>query len=594
MESLSGASLDERFAWASQELRNGSPEMAEHVLHQILREDTRHDGAIHLLAVIALETGLPEMAESLADMAVSLSAHKACYHLTLGLARIGRGEQMTAIAAFNRVLELDPARAEAHYNIAVIRQQRGEYDAASTHYGEAVRLRPDFADAWYGLAVLAQKRWEIIGAIELCRAALRLDPGRADIHSNLLYCLHFPHDADLAALHGEHLRWAEKFARFASVRCVDNGFVPSAGKIRIGYLSPDFRLHPVARFLEPLLVNHDRSRFEIFAYADILDPDDMTERFRLLVDGWRDIRGLTDDEAARLIAADGISILVDLAGHTSGNRLGVLARRPASVQAAWLGYPDTTGLDAVGYRITDDWADPPGLTEQWHSERLVRLPGGFLCYQPQPDSPPIGLLPCLASGRITFGSFNNLAKVTPEQLALWVRLLHMVPGSMLLLKAAGLGDTSARNRVFQCLVSQGVSEDRFLLLGAQADPVEHLNFYNNVDICLDTYPYNGTTTSCEALWMGVPVITLAGCHHVARVGASILSCLGLPELVAGSAEEYLARASALANNPELLEKLRRTMRQRMSASPLLDGAGFARRFEDALSSMASQRTDQFT
>src|SRR6185369_4920000 len=265
----------------------------------------------------------------------------------------------------------------------------------------------------------------------------------------------------------------------------------------------------------------------ITCYANLDRPDQATERLKSLAEQWRDLCQVGDEEAARIIARDGIDILIDLAGHTSGNRLPLLARKPAPLQGTWLGYPDTTGLPELDFRITDRFADPPGATERFHSERLVRLPRSFSCYLPPSSAPPVAALPALAAGRVTFGSFNNLAKVAPEVISLWARVLLALPGSRLLMKCKPLADPEICARLRAGFEREGVAAERVELHPGNASAGDHLAQYHRVDIALDTFPYHGTTTSCEALWMGVPVVTLAGTRHASRTGVSILSNCGL-------------------------------------------------------------------
>ena len=311
----------------------------------------------------------------------------------------------------------------------------------------------------------------------------------------------------------------------------------------------------------------------------------MTGRLRGLSDQWRDIAGKTDDRVAALIREDRIDILVDLAGHTAGNRLLVFARKPAPVQVTWLGYPNTTGLEAMDYRLTEAVSDPPGQTERWHSEELIRLPGTFSCYGPPAESPPVGPLPALEAGHVTFGCFNNLAKLTPPAIELWSQILREVPGARLLLKSRGLADLETAAGVREEFGRRGIEPARLEFNGQELSVTNHLALYNRVDLALDTFPYNGTTTTCEALWMGVPVVTLAGATHVARVGASLLTHLSVEELIADSPVGYVARCVDLAGDLPRLAEIRAGLRERMRASPLCDAPGFTRGFEDALRGM---------
>ncbi len=538
----------------------------------------------------------------------------------LGCLQEAAGDLDGAGASYDQALRADPKLANAHFNRGNLARQRGDLAGAEAGFEQALALEPERPE-WIGaLADMRLLRWRLDEAEAGHRAALALAPasphahfslgntlmllGRVDeaeacfrraidfhsdlveAHSNLLLCLLYRRGAEGAALFDEHLAWARRHAEGFEVPGGHPAIERRRGRrLNVGYVSPNFHRHSVASFFEPLLAAHDRRSVRVFCYSGVQQPDDVTARLRGLADEWRDLRGVGGDAAARLIRADRIDILVDLAGHTGGGRPLLFARRPAPVQVAWLGYPNTTGLAQMDYRLTDAVVDPPGEADRLHTEKLVRLPDGFLCYQPEAGSPEPGEPPSVAgvqtSGRITFGCFNNLAKVTPEMVALWARLLGAMPGSRLMMKAHALGSASARHRLLEQFAAAGIAAERVALLGPEDSAVSHLARYRDVDIALDTYPYNGTTTTCEALWMGVPVVTLAGPTHVARVGASLLKRVGLDELGAGTPEDYLARARALAGDAARLRALRAGMRARLRASPLLDAARFARAVETA-------------
>jgi predicted O-linked N-acetylglucosamine transferase (SPINDLY family) len=326
----------------------------------------------------------------------------------------------------------------------------------------------------------------------------------------------------------------------------------------------------------------------VYCYSNVALPDSMTGHLMKLADYAREITGLGDAEAAQLIRADGIDILVDLAGHTAGHRLGVFALGPAPVQATYLGYPNTTGLAAVDWRITDIYADPPGDGDEFHTERLARLPRTFLCFQPPAEAPDVQAPPSLKNGHVTFGSFNVLPKVTPEVIRTWSLLLQRVPRSRLLLKALGLGDAGSRAHMLAAFARHGIVPERVTVLPMEGSLQAHLARYHEMDIALDPFPFNGTTTTLEALWMGVPVVAIAGDRHSARVGSGILANAGLGDLAARDANEYIAIAAALAGDGARLAALRLGMRGRLDASPLRDAAGFVRDLEGAYHGMWEQ------
>jgi predicted O-linked N-acetylglucosamine transferase (SPINDLY family) len=328
-----------------------------------------------------------------------------------------------------------------------------------------------------------------------------------------------------------------------------------------------------------LLHAHDRHEVEVVCYASNLLRDDMTEHLRNRADAWVDISRMTDDEAARRIQRDGIDILVDLAGHTSDNRLRVLARRPAPIQMTYLGYPNTTGLSTIQYRITDNWADPEGLTDPWYTEKLLRLPRPFLAFTPPEDAPLVEPAPASRGEPFTFGSFNAIHKLSDTTLDLWAAVLKRAPGSRLLLKTADFSDEGVMERYRSLFGARGIGPERLLLLGFEPERKSHLATYHRLDVALDTFPYHGTTTTCEALYMGVPVVTLVGNVHASRVGLSLLHAVGLEHLAAGSHDAFVDAAAHLAGHPEELATLRQTLRARMSASPLMDSTGLARAIE---------------
>lgn len=344
--------------------------------------------------------------------------------------------------------------------------------------------------------------------------------------------------------------------------------------LRIGYVSPDLRDHPVASFFEPILQEHHRELFETYCYANVQSPDAVTSRLRQRAGHWRDIHGWDQEKVVELIRQDGIDILVDLAGHTTENGLMIFARKPAPVQVTWMGYPNTTGLTAMDYRLTDAISDSPGQTERWHSERLIRLPKTFSCYVAPAESPAVGSLPALANGYVTFGSLNNFRKLSEPTIALWARVLRVLPTARLLLKSQGLGQPQTASRLREQFVRAGVEAERLELLGAGLSKTQHMGLYNRIDLALDPFPYNGTTTTCDALWMGVPVVTLAGKTHVARVGLSLVSHFGFPQWAVATPDAYVAKCRELVSDLPGLARLRLGLREQMRLSPLCDAAQF--------------------
>jgi protein O-GlcNAc transferase len=515
--------------------------------------------------------------------ALALKPNYAEAHNNLGNALRDKGQQDEAIAAFEQALAFRPDLAEAHCNLGNVLRDQGKLEAAVACCRQALVLKPGYAEAYSSLGNALRDQGKLDEALAYFRQALFLKPDDAEAHSNLLFCLNYDCGVSNEEIFKESVLWNKRHALCHRPQVATYKNDCSAGRrLRIGYVSPDLRAHSVAYFFEPLLQGHDRQAVEVFCYAEVMRPDTVTARLQGLSDHWRVTVGMSDDELAAHIRADGIDILIDLAGHTAHNRLGVFARKPAPVQATWLGYPNSTGLDVIDYRLVDAVTDPNGEADTCASETLLRLPGGFLCYggpagMPEPADPP-----CLTAGTVTFGSFNNPAKVSTATFDAWARLLSRLPEARLLLKGRSFSDAATCARFMTLLAERGVAPERVELVAWVPNNASHLALYRRIDIALDPFPYNGTTTTCEALWMGVPVVTLCGDRHAGRVGASLLSHSGLTDWIACTVEDYVAIAVALAGNPDRLRELRHSLRPRLSASPLRDGKAFAGQIEAAL------------
>ena len=487
-----------------------------------------------------------------------------------------------ALAVYQRAVELEPENARQLANLGGLLGECYRPAEAIEILERAVAADPGSADARNHLGNRLREQGRAAEAAAAYRAALVADPASAMAHSNLLYTMNADTEVSAQEIFEESRRWDAAHGVAAATVAHQMERDPER-RLRLGYVSPDLRSHSVSRFLEPLLAGHDHERFELFAYAQVANPDDVTRRFEGLVDHWCSTVGMSDEALAARVRDDEIHILVDLAGHTGNSRLAAFARHPAPVQVSWLGYPNTTGLAAMDYRLTDAIADPDdGPGDDLHSETLIRLPHGFLCFAPERDGPPVA---DGAGDPVTFGSFNNLAKITPKVVAAWARILIAVPESRLVLKNRSLADDETRSRYLALFAGHGIENERLDLVAWIDSPSGHLGAYEQIDIGLDPFPYNGTTTTAEALWMGVPVITLRGNRHGGRVGASLLAAVGQTELIAETVDDYVAAAAALAQDSDRLAALRQTLRPAMAASPLCDAEGFTRDVEAAYRDM---------
>lgn len=539
---------------------------AHNNLGNALRELRRHDESL-----LSFERAIllrPNFAPALNNIGVALS---------------DRGRHVDAAHYFRRAVEADPTFIEALLNFGASLRQCEELTEAIECFERALKLDQDNkkAHAYRGLTLLEVAR--IDDGLTALRRALEIDPDYMRARSNYLFGLNYKVDMRGPALLEEHKEFGRRYGHlglpaFANARDPER-------RLRIGYISPDLKRHSCAFFVEPLLAAHDPSAVEVFCYSDAQLPDAITARIRANVPHWRDTSKLLTSEFIDAVLADRIDIAIDLTGHTGNNRLDAFATHLAPVQVSWLGYPGTTGLPAIGYRITDAIADPVGASDQEHTETLIRLPRTFLCYRPPEEAPAVASTPALEGKPFTFGSFNNLPKVNHAVIDAWAEILRRAPGSRLLLKSRALNCQEPADRVLHAFAERGVDAGRIELIGWQADPGDHLRLYGRIDLALDPFPYNGTTTTCEALWMGVPVLTVRGDRHAARVGGSLLAQVGLDSFVTESRGDYIARAAALAAAPAELAAIRENLRARMAGSPLCDAAAFARDIEAAYRTM---------
>ena len=510
------------------------------------------------------------------DGALRLRPDFADAHYNRGNALQDMARLDDALAAYDTALRLRPGHPETHNNRGNTLQGMARFDDALAAYDTALRLRPGHVETHNNRGNALQAIARLDDALSAYDTALSLRPDYADAHSNKLLALHYGAFDARGAIAAQARAFGASVNRAGAPQAFANPPVPDR-RLRIGYVSGDLRRHPVGYFLQSILRNHASDAVEVFCYSNNLKDDDLTASFQSDADHWRRLRGLTDEAAATLIRADAIDILVDMSGHTALNRLPLFARRPAPVQVSWLGYFGTTGLTAMDYVLADRFVVPPGEDDAF-TEQVWRMPGSYLCFMPPDMDVPVRSRD--VQGPITFGSFNNLAKLSSHTAALWARVVQSVPQSRLLLKTSQLADAAVCQAVRERFAGHGIEADRLVLEGP-SPRADLLASYNRVDIALDPYPYGGGTTTAEALWMGAPVVTLRGGTWTGRVSESILSSVGLSDMVAGSQEAYVDLAATLAADQDRRTALHATLRSRLEASPFCDGEGFTRQLEDA-------------
>ena len=556
--------------------------IAEAVLHyeRALTLNPDYADAHNNMGSVLSEQGKLQEAVNCFERALALQPDNVKAHNNLGNALVKQGNLAEAVRHYEQSLALKPNLPEVHYNLGVALQRQGRMAQAVSHYRQALVLNANTVDGQNNLGTALKDQGKLEEALAQFRAILDRQPDNAVVHSNLLFCLMYDDGLSSDELFRAHREWDARHGRSARPASYPND--RTAGRrLKIGYVSGDFCVHPVASFLAPLLNQHDRKQVEVFCYAEVQSLDRITENFQAAADHWHVTVGESDDAVASRIASDKIDILVDVAGHTARNRLPVFARKPAPVQVTWLGYPNSTGLSAIDFRLVDPFTDPSGLDDLDASERLFRLDPPFLCYEPPDDGPEPTRPPVFETGTITIGSFNNPTKISAATVDTWAELLRRLPQARLLLKGLPFDDEQTREFYEAQFRDRGVPHERLALSGRTSSRETHLARYGEIDIALDPFPYNGTTTTCEALWMGVPVLTLRGKRHSGRVGASLMASIGHPEFIAENAKDYVDIAINLAADRSRLTGLRSSLRAEMKASPLCDAPRFARKVEAA-------------
>lgn len=642
------ATIPEDFNLALQHHRAGRFQEAEALYRQILQAQPGHADALHLLGMIAYQSGRHEVAVEYVKQAIVLNPAAAEFHNNLGTVYfeldqieaasrhlntalqfkpdyaeahynlgnlLGKEEKFEeAVARYRKAIELKPAYAEAYNNLGGVLWSQGKLDEAVACCRQVLALKPGFAMAHNTLAAMLKDQGKLVEAVACCRQALALKPDYAEAHQNLSHLLAhlsdyrqvvmesdtaltlkpdiaanaaaiweqrlyvFSYHPDLSAeeIYGEFVRWGDRYpAPVVNFSAHDR---TPGRRLRVGYVSPDFRRHTSRGYFWPLFANHDHAAVELYAYSNVILEDGFTRQFKGQFDHWRNIRGGADGDVARMIRQDGIDILVDCCSHMKGERLGIFTLKPAPIQVTWLGAAWTTGLKMVDYVLFDPYVAPKGTLAR---ETIVHLPRAFIVYRPSEETAEIAEPPCLKNGYFTFGYSGRAERLNHRTFRVWGEILRQIPSARLILDFAPFADPPTQEHYRQFMTQQGVDISR-VVMRKSANIFEGLN---DIDILLDSFPHNGGTMLIDALWMGVPALTLASRPPVGRIGASMMINLGLPEWVAESEDEYISKACAFSANPQALAGLRLGMRERMRNSPLMDGAGFARAVEAAYREM---------
>lgn len=575
------ASSDELMRQAFPLHEAGNLQAAERLYRQILEQSPDYADAHYLLGRMSLDAGRLDAALRHVRDAVRANAHEPAFHKTLGEIHYSLGHWLEAVVHLGKAVALKRTDLESWNNLGCAHEKLDQVDEALHCFEHALELSPNSPSSLNNLAGALKDQGRIGEAIDLLAKARTLAPGDADILSNYLYALNLSDHFTAEQRFQAHLAFDAHFGAgvFGQPQRSTTDADPSR-RLRIGYFSPDLRAHPVSCFIEAPLIHHDRRGYEIWCYYLHPSGDVVTGRLKRQADHWAECHRLNDHQIAERIAADGIDILVDLAGHTGGNRPAVLARKPAPVIATWLGYPNTTGLRVVDYRLSDARCDPPGLTEHRHTERLVRLPQQW-CYSRPDVEAEVTALPATRRGYVRFGSFNNASKHSDEMLRVWAGILSRLPNARLLVWGVG---TEHRARIRSIFEAAGIVAHR-LDFSHRTSFAEQIAMYQDVDIALDTYPYSGVTTTFNSLWMGVPVVTLAGNVSAARSSHAILDGLGLADWSVATPAAYADSAIEHATDLSRLSQLRQQLRARLEKSAFMDGPRFTRQLEDAYRQM---------
>ena len=557
----------------------GRLEEAESCWRRVLEIKSESKEAYLNLGNCLVEQGCFDEAENCYRRVLDINPESDEAYLNLGNCLVEQGCFDEAEICYRRVLEINPDCPVGHNNLGNILKEFGQQDDSVACYRRALEIMPDYAEAHNNLGSSLKELGRLEESEPCFRRALELKPGAAETHSNLLFNLNYIANRPPSSLLAEARRYGEMIASKVGQRYSSWTCIRQPERLRVGLVSGDLINHPVGFFLESVLAQIDQSRIELIAYSTNFKEDDLTDRIKPYFSAWKSLVGLSDESAAKLIHSDGIHLLLDLSGHTAKNRLPVFAWKPAPVQATWLGYFATTGVAEIDYLLADE-AGVPDSQRGTFSETVWYLPDTRLCFSPPENELAVSPLPAVESGHITFGCCQNLAKVGDAVLSVWGEILNAVPNSKIRIQAWQFGDKYATKRFISRATQHGIDSDRLILHNCKSRTA-YLAAYAEVDIILDTFPYPGGTTTCEALWMGVPTLTLAGDSMLERQGASLLYAAGLTDWIATSEMLYISKAIAFAQNLSELSSLRAALRQQVLNSPIFDAQLFALNLEKA-------------
>ena len=525
-------------------------------------------------------SGRHDEAEAILRQAILKHTDASLYY-SLGSTLEDVGRWAEAAEYLHRALELQPVSAQIHAHLGKILNDLGQFSLAEDHLKQAITLKPDFAKAHCALGLTLKNMLRFDEATNCLRQAVALDPGDLYAYSNLLFALTYGVEHDAKEINRVARHYGSKVSQATPRRYTAWHLTGPDQKLHLGFVSGDFRRHPVGYFIETLLHHIDKSSFKISAYQTSLFEDDLTARIKNLFDHWQGLNHLNNMDAADLIHRDGPNILIDLSGHTAFSRLELFAYKPAPVQVSWLGYCGTTGIQEMDYLLGDPLVTPPD-EEHHFTERIWRLPETYVCFSPPDVDIEVNPLPALRNGFVTFGCFNNLLKLNERVLSCWVDILRALPNARLFLKARQLGNQHVAEGVLRRFAHYGVTAERIKLEESTSNYKAYLAAYHQIDISLDTFPYPGLTTSAESLWMGVPVLTKRGDHFLSHNGECIARNTGQQAWIAADEADYVMKAVSFASNLPWLSQVRAGLRPQVTSSPFFDREGFARHFQTAM------------